>query len=228
MTVLPRWVSPIAGVGVILLGLMGYANVSRAHPPDLVLQLDMTACKPRCMTHEVVRRPAAAMQARTVWGDDSQSVDARVVLKPRSIEWWVGAEQAPRFVLEADPRLHAADGGLREQWDAAMNRVFLARSLLYTAYASRQPTMTVSAHRSSDTEILLSLQNMGKPALALEAIFIDRSYGLQRRLLSPMIGGEARELRWSVDDTRAPAHVVLRVRGDDGARFLATTLEPGP
>lgn len=219
-----RWVGAFAGVGLVLAGAIGHVNIALADPPSLVLQLDTTECKPRCMPRSVVRHPAAPLQARTVWVNDSQSADARVVLKPKSIEWWVGTEQSPRFILTADPRLHPADGGLQEQWAAALNRVFLARSLLYTAFVNAQSAVTVSAERSSSTEVLLRVQNTGKQTRNLEAFFIDRTYGLQRRSLPQMTEGEAQELIWSVNDTTDPAYVVLRVSADDGPHYSATKL----
>lgn len=225
MTVMRRWVSSLAGFGMVWLGLMAQAKVSHAHPPDLVLQLDTTACQPRCMPRAVVRSPVAPMRERTVWVDGSQPADARIVLKPQSIEWWVGTELHPRFTLTSDPRWHAADGGLREQWDAALTRVFLARSLLYAAFANPQSTVKVAVHRHSPTDMLVSLHNTGKRTQGLEVFFIDRTYGLQRRWLSPMAEGEARELAWSVDDTTDPAHVVLRVQSDGASRFSATPLQ---
>lgn len=225
MTVTRRWASPLAGLGMVWIGLMGHANVSHAHPPDLVLQLDMTACQPRCMPRAVVRSPVAPMRDRTVWVDDSQPADARIVLKPQSIEWWVGTEVRPRFTLTSDPRWHAADGGLREQWETALTRVFLARSLLYAAFANPQSTVKVSVHRRGPTEIGLSLHNTGMRTQGMEVFFVDRTYGLQRRSLSPMAEGEARELAWSVGDTADPAQVVLQVRRDGESQFSATRLQ---
>lgn len=225
MTVTRRWVSTLTGLGMVWVGLIGHANVSHAHPPDLVLQLDMTACQPRCMSRAVVRSPVAPLHERTVWVDVSQPADARIVLKPRSIEWWVGAEARPRFTLTSDPSRHPADGGLREQWNAALTRVFLARSLLYAAFANPQSMVKVSVHRRGPTEIVMNLQNTGKRTQGMEVFFVDRTYGLQRRSLSPMAEDEARELAWSVGDTTDPAQVVLKVHRDGESQFSATPLQ---
>ena len=225
MTFTRRWASTLAGLGMVWIGLGGHANVSHAHPPDLVLQLDMTACHPRCMPRAVVRSPAAPMRERVVWVDNSQSADARIVLKPQSIEWWVGTELRPRFTLTSDPRWHSADGGLREQWETALTRVFLARSLLYAAFARPQSTVKVSVHRRGPTEMGLILHNTGARTQGMEVFFVDRAYGLQRRSLSPMEEDEARELAWSVGDTTDPAQVVLRVQRDGESQFSATRLQ---
>ena len=215
MTPASRVINWLGRCRVAVWALLCLGGSAWSFTPELYLYLDTSACSTRCMPMEVVREQGASGETwrdRLIWVGKVEQAEARIVLTADSIAWFAKGDTRPRFVLHADPRLHAFDGGLREQWAQSLGQYFLSRLLLYSAVSSEKAPVDVSMVSQGPEGLLFALKNRSLLTQTVEAFLIDRTYRVASKRVEPLSAGDGAELGWPLPRGAEPVFLVIRVR----------------
>jgi hypothetical protein len=224
-----------------------WGGAALAYTPGLTLQLDASACPGECVAERAIRGPkgqSIPLADRLVWVDKGQRKDARIVLTPETIEWWVDPGPEPRFVLRVDARLAQREDAFRDLWGKALIRVFNVMHLAYlNQYDPDFPLVvrlktsgddialyrsdTISSGFSGSIDIMIG--NRSAQPVKVKPQLIDKEYELVALAAHELAPGQAAIVSWRADHVPLITDLLLEVEVKTGRpKFSMYTIRHKP